>query len=74
MSRATQDTTKIDNKFVYAAIMLYGVTFQKLPLLIISSTAWSYNPDNAVTKSVWANPRSLATTSGIIIIFFSYGY
>ena len=34
----------------------------------------SYNPSNAVTLLVWANPRSLATTSGIIIIFFSSGY
>ena len=34
----------------------------------------SYNPDLAVTKSVWANPRSLATTCGITVVFFSYGY
>ena len=26
------------------------------------------------TPSVWANPRSLATTKGIIVIFFSCGY
>jgi hypothetical protein len=34
----------------------------------------SYNPSNAVTLLVWANPRSLATTYGITIVFFSYGY
>ena len=34
----------------------------------------SYNPDIAVTISVWASPRSLATTCGITIVFFSYGY
>jgi hypothetical protein len=34
----------------------------------------SYNPCNAVTLQVWALPRSLATTYGIIIIFFSSGY
>jgi hypothetical protein len=34
----------------------------------------SYNPCLAVTKQVWALPRSLATTYGIIIIFFSSGY
>ena len=39
-----------------------------------SSTFQSYNPRHAVTWLVWANPRSLATTRGIIIIFFSYGY
>ena len=34
----------------------------------------SYNPALAVTSSVWARPRSLATTWGIIVIFCSSGY
>jgi hypothetical protein len=34
----------------------------------------SFNPGNAVTLPVWAPPRSLATTCGITIVFFSYGY
>jgi hypothetical protein len=34
----------------------------------------SYNPGYAVTYPVWANPRSLATTYGITVVFFSYGY
>ena len=34
----------------------------------------SYNPNIAETILVWALPRSLATTSGIIIIFSSCGY
>ena len=34
----------------------------------------SYNPENAKTSPVWANPRSLATTKGITIVFFSSGY
>ena len=34
----------------------------------------SYYPDGAVTPSVWALPRSLAATYGIILIFFSSGY
>ena len=34
----------------------------------------SYNPNIAKTILVWALPRSLATTSGIIIIFSSCGY
>ena len=34
----------------------------------------SYNPTNAETLMVWANPRSLAATRGIIIIFYSSGY
>ena len=34
----------------------------------------SYNPDNAETLLVWALPVSLATTQGIIFIFFSSAY
>lgn len=34
----------------------------------------SYNPGIAVTIPVWANPRSLATTYGITIVFSSSGY
>ena len=34
----------------------------------------SYNPALAVTKAVWAVPRSLATTNGITIVFSSSGY
>ena len=34
----------------------------------------SYNPNIAETTLVWAVPRSLAATRGIIIIFSSSGY
>jgi len=34
----------------------------------------SYNPNIAETMLVWAVPRSLAATRGIIIIFFSSRY
>ena len=36
--------------------------------------SWSYNPNDAVTSLVWANPRSLATTYGITFVFFSSAY
>ncbi len=36
--------------------------------------SWSYNPNLAETRLVWANPISLAATIGIIIIFSSSGY
>ena len=36
--------------------------------------SWSYNPTQAVTCVVWANPRSLAATSGITVVFSSSGY
>ena len=35
----------------------------------ISPTSRSYNPTSAVTDVVWALPRSLATTRGIILLF-----
>ena len=38
------------------------------------STTQSYNPSFAVTKLVWACPRSLATTQGITLVFFSSRY
>ena len=34
----------------------------------------SYNPGHAVTPPVWANPRSLATTCGITVVFSSCRY
>ena len=36
--------------------------------------AVSYYPTLAETRVVWAVPRSLATTKGITIVFFSCGY
>ena len=33
-----------------------------------------YNPINAKTSMVWAFPRSIATTKGITIVFFSSAY
>ena len=36
--------------------------------------SWPYYPGHAVTWSVWAVPRSLATTGGITVVFFSSGY
>ena len=39
-----------------------------------STVSKSYNPGHAVTSPVWALPRSLATTCGIIVIFSSCGY
>ena len=55
--------------FGYGAVTLYDVAFQQLLLVISLATAWSYNPHEAGTSWVWAIPRSLATTYGIIIYF-----
>ena len=39
-----------------------------------STMSGPYNPGHASTSPVWALPRSLATTCGIILIFSSCGY
>ena len=71
MSRPTQDTTMLHTIVEYETVTLYGRSFQNVPLIEPSPTSWSYNPVKAETSTVWALPRSLATTRGIIIIFFS---
>ena len=60
--------------FGYGPVTRYGAAFQRLPLTVIHAVMRSYNPEKAGTLSVWALPRSLATTRGIIVIFFSYRY
>ena len=56
-------------RFAYRAFTVCGVTFQTLPLATLLATARSYNPIEAGTSVVWALPRSLATTGGIISLF-----
>ncbi len=60
--------------FVYWPITIYGETFQILPLVMYLAMSRPYNPIHAVTRMVWALPRSLATTGGIIVIFSSCRY
>ena len=62
------------HRCAYAAIMLYGRAFQPVPLTALLATSWPYNPRAALTARVWAAPRSLAATGGIILIFFSCRY
>ena len=49
--------------------MLYGPTFQRVPLGLVVPHCRSYNPVPAATGAVWALPRSLATTGGITSCF-----
>src|SRR5690554_439393 len=72
--RATQDTDRLKKRVKYGIITLYDATFQMLPFLFCLAMSQSYNPNFAETKLVWAIPGSLATTSGITFVFFSYGY
>jgi hypothetical protein len=66
--------TRYQINFAYRTVTFFGPSFQMCSAIDLKSTAWSYNPNRAVTWLVWANPRSLATTCGITIVFFSYGY
>src|SRR5690606_41426672 len=60
--------------YVYGAILLYSPASHPIHLIAYVTISQSYNPDPAVTGSVWANPRSLATTCGITVVFSSYAY
>ena len=53
---------------------LLWLVFPNYSTISSKSTLQSYNPDIAETISVWAGPRSLATTKGITFVFSSYGY
>ncbi len=58
----------------YTGLSPSMATLSKVFQFIKHPISWSYNPNIAVTTLVWANPRSLATTSGITFVFFSSGY
>ena len=60
--------------FAYRILTFYDVLSQALRLACKYQMSWSYNPRLAVTNRVWAPPRSLATTWGIIVIFCSCRY
>src|SRR5690606_10552804 len=56
----------------YGDLTLYSPASQPGPLIAYVTTSQSYNPEPAVTESVWANQRSRATTCGITVVFSSY--
>ena len=58
----------------YRTLTVYGRPSHAIQLKYYNHISWSYNPTVAVTTLVWAPPRSLATTWGIIVIFCSSGY
>ena len=60
--------------FEYRAVTFYGGAFQLTSSHFYFSVARSYYPVGAVTPAVWAVPRSLATTGGITLVFFSCRY
>ena len=72
--------------FAYGAVTLFGRPFQKTfrltaKLLVIALGYYLSDPTTpmqqrpkAYTALVWAGPRSLATTEGVSVDFFSSGY
>ena len=74
MSRATQGTARVGKRFAYGGVTLCAGPFQALRLRPLLPTSRPYNPKAAGTVLVWASPRSLATTCGITLVFFSWGY
>ncbi len=61
--------------FAYTALTSYGRPFQTFPLSNSAHSSMLLLPREGVaTSSVWAPPRSLATTGGIVFTFFSCRY
>ena len=59
----------------YGAFTLCGTPFQTFPSASWISSDRSYNPGTCVaTTPVWALPRSIASTGGIVLTFSSCGY
>ncbi len=65
MPRATQDTGRLRKASRTGLSPSAAALSSALPLAFSLATARSYNPAEASTPAVWANPRSLATTGGI---------
>ena len=61
-------------KLTFTGLSPYVAQLSRRFNFILTIMLQSYNPDNAETLLVWALPVSLATTQGIIIIFFSSAY
>ena len=74
MSRATQVADLSLQPYRYGALTLCGPDFHPGSRSVQLDYVRSYNPARAVTRAVWANPVSLATTPGITFVFFSSAY
>ena len=73
VSRPTQVPLSNYLTYLYRTITVFGRIFQNVPVREIISYERSYYPDDAVTTSVWALPRSIATTKGIDNFFLFLG-
>ena len=59
--------------YVYKTFTFYGVPFQSTSTSVNKLYASPTTPTRRIML-VWANPRSLATTCGITIVFYSSDY
>ena len=73
MSRPTQVVISNASPYQYGTITLFGQTFQNVLIRKCASHDNSYNPEIAVTTSVWALSGSIATTTDIDDFFLFLG-
>jgi hypothetical protein len=73
VSRATQDAARGSSIVDYGTITLYRCAFQRIHLTDSLPCRCPTTPENR-NLLVWALPRSLAATKGIVFTFFSSGY
>ncbi len=59
--------------YVYKTFTFYGMPFQSISTSVNKLYASPTTPPRRIMM-VWANPRSLATTCGITIVFYSSDY
>ena len=72
--RPTQVPPLWSLRFAYGPFTLCGGAFQLLPLRINQPLGGPITPARAETPPVWALPRSLAATGGIVVTFSSCRY
>jgi hypothetical protein len=73
--RRTQDPSRRDEHFGYAAFTLFGLPFQTAsPILILAHSMWDVLQPRYASIPVWAVSVSLAATREIAFAFSSSGY
>ena len=65
MPRRTQVRRPLLTRFAYGAVTRSGLSFQCSSATGLELSATPYNPES-IQLPVWAVPRSLATTEGIV--------
>ena len=73
VSRTTLDLSRLHSVFVYRTFTFFGLPSLVILLTLFLALLIILTPD-VLLLLVWALPVSLATTSGIVVTFFSYGY